>query len=418
MNNAIKLLVASSLSAAIIGCSKNETTTPTTPGKPVISNLIYSPVTITIDPATPTIYVYGTIDFTNADGGVAQMRVTTSTGLDLIVAVPANSESKGTLSGSFEFMSDMKAGVITFDTWIVDNKGNSSNKLPGTIQLTIDDSGTRWKVASQAYSLHKVIWANNKYVSVGQSGTILTSTNGVSWTQKTAGTTASLYAVTWTGSQYIAVGENNTILASADGHTWLNRSAVTPGTSLYSIAFSGTNYVAAGVDNTTSRLVILNSFDGINWTRNNYNPINTTINSIKWTGTQYVAVGKSSGPLVLTSPDGLDWTTRNNPLENYGEFTDVTSNGSIYAAIGYSVTATSTDAVTWTIKSGNSWGGTGITWSGSRFMASSITGIYTSTDGASWTKCFDTPYPTRSVTWSGLQYAAVGSISPIILISP
>ena len=39
---------------------------------------------------------------------------------------------------------------------------------------------------------------NTLYVSVGESGTILTSSDGTTWTSRSSGTTASLYEVTFT----------------------------------------------------------------------------------------------------------------------------------------------------------------------------------------------------------------------------
>jgi hypothetical protein len=95
----------------------------------------------------------------------------------------------------------------------------------------------------------------------------------------------------------------------------------------------------------------------------------------------------------------------------------VVYSGTKYAAVGYAVTAVSSDGITWTGNMTN-WGSAGVVWSGNRFVASSIGGIMTSTDGVTWTQTFSSPYPLRSITWSGLQYVAVGFISPVIMISP
>ena len=50
---------------------------------------------------------------------------------------------------------------------------------------------------SGSLSLRGVAYGNSTFVAVGQSGTILTSTNGTSWTTRTSGTTNALNGVTF-----------------------------------------------------------------------------------------------------------------------------------------------------------------------------------------------------------------------------
>ena len=58
------------------------------------------------------------------------------------------------------------------------------------------------------------------YAAVGNSGTILTSPDGTSWTSRTSGTTEDLYGVTYANSTFVVVGTSGTILTSSDGTTW------------------------------------------------------------------------------------------------------------------------------------------------------------------------------------------------------
>ena len=46
------------------------------------------------------------------------------------------------------------------------------------------------------------------FVSVGQSGTILTSSDGTSWTERTSGTSNNLYGVTYGNGLFVTVGRN------------------------------------------------------------------------------------------------------------------------------------------------------------------------------------------------------------------
>ena len=88
-------------------------------------------------------------------------------------------------------------------------------------------NGTTWFVQSStvASTLNHIIWDNynNRFVAVGDNGTILTgTTNGVTWTNQTSGVSTTLESVVWnnTALQYVVVGLDNTILTSANATAW------------------------------------------------------------------------------------------------------------------------------------------------------------------------------------------------------
>jgi hypothetical protein len=88
-------------------------------------------------------------------------------------------------------------------------------------------NGTTWFVQSStvANTLNHIIWDNynNRFVAVGENGTILTgTTNGITWTNQTSGVTTTLESVVWnnTSLQYVVVGLDNTILTSANATAW------------------------------------------------------------------------------------------------------------------------------------------------------------------------------------------------------
>lgn len=88
-----------------------------------------------------------------------------------------------------------------------------------------DPSGS-WTSGTQGnQNLYWIIASTvvNGYVIVGQGGTILTSTNGTTWTAQTSGTANSLFCVTEVGNTLIATGSNGTILTSTNGTSWTNR---------------------------------------------------------------------------------------------------------------------------------------------------------------------------------------------------
>ena len=65
-------------------------------------------------------------------------------------------------------------------------------------------------------------------IRVGETGTILTSSDGSTWVSRTSGTTNFLHGVSCGDNAFVAVGTSNTILSSADnGTTWTTRTSAT-----------------------------------------------------------------------------------------------------------------------------------------------------------------------------------------------
>jgi len=58
------------------------------------------------------------------------------------------------------------------------------------------------------------------FVSVGNSGTILTSSDGISWTKRTSGKWEYLKGVTSGNGLFVTDGNSGTILTSPDGNSW------------------------------------------------------------------------------------------------------------------------------------------------------------------------------------------------------
>ena len=68
------------------------------------------------------------------------------------------------------------------------------------------------------------------YVSVGDEGTILSSSDGTTWTSGTSGTSGTsehLMGVTYGNSKFVTVGYNGNILTSSDGTYWDNSTSGT-----------------------------------------------------------------------------------------------------------------------------------------------------------------------------------------------
>lgn len=127
-------------------------------------------------------------------------------------------------------------------------------------------NGSDWNVG-RAYdlanpALRSLTHVAGTFLAVGDSGTILSSTDGITWTSHTSNTTNNLNGVT-RGNFYIAVGDGGKILTSADGNTWTSITTSPPTTAnLRQVTSFGSIIVAVGDGGT-----IVTSIDsGTTWT--------------------------------------------------------------------------------------------------------------------------------------------------------
>jgi photosystem II stability/assembly factor-like uncharacterized protein len=83
-----------------------------------------------------------------------------------------------------------------------------------------------------------------RYVAVGAGGTILTSTDGATWTAQPSLTNNDLTAITY-GGQFVAVGKGGVIFTSLDGLTWEARASGTTN-DLTAVTRTVSGYAAVG----------------------------------------------------------------------------------------------------------------------------------------------------------------------------
>jgi hypothetical protein len=156
------------------------------------------------------------------------------------------------------------------------------------------------------------------------------------------------------------------------------------------------------------------SYDGITWFNRGATPgATTSVFGVAWNGSLWVAVGQG-GSVVITSPDGINWTTRTGPFTTAGY--GIAWNGEVWVAAGYGTVtlAYSFDGISW-----NSLGasiftseGHGVAWNGIVFVA---TGSGTNTlaysfDGINWVGVGTTIFSTAGwgVAWNGTLWVAAG----------
>ena len=96
---------------------------------------------------------------------------------------------------------------------------NDGSKWTGTINKLI--VGFDYTITGHAYKCTDCPEVSDSeehnYIAVGNSGTILTSSDGTSWTSMTSGTSNYLYGVTYANSTFMAVGGIGRALGTASG---------------------------------------------------------------------------------------------------------------------------------------------------------------------------------------------------------
>jgi hypothetical protein len=180
-------------------------------------------------------------------------------------------------------------------------------------EIWSSSNGTKWTKRTRGARTEYggITFAGNRFVTVGDSGTIRASSDGKTWSNKrVTGTTAGLYGIAFGRHLYVAVGEGGTILTSPNGVTWTPRVSGTTDF-LGAVTYGKGKFVAVGQNH-----VVLSSSDGITWTPQYYNYDSDDgkyLNSVAFGNGRFIAAGYEQGGdtgVFFTSLDGLTWTKR------------------------------------------------------------------------------------------------------------
>ena len=230
------------------------------------------------------------------------------------------------------------------------------------------------------------------------------------------------------GGQYLAASTGG-LYSSRDSKDWtFNRSSAAGGDEdFYAVAEgkdSSNQPLLIAVGGLTGK--IIKSSDAKTWTEVDYSSIVLAsefidLYDVLWDGSQFIAVGSrfqsfsfsnsNKGSIILTSPDGINWTRRYSSSTSSGGFSntvidflnsvtigkDIAGNKRYVAMGKKGVIVTSPDAVNWTQAStglGNSIVINSVSWNNNRFVATGLDQvsnssfhavIYHSPDGINWT---------------------------------
>jgi hypothetical protein len=223
----------------------------------------------------------------------------------------------------------------------------------GTIYTSSD--GLLWTKASSPtiQDLNSIAYGPSTFVAVGAGGTILVSSDAATWDTRGSGTSEVLRDVGYSEDQFLAVGANGILLVSANGDNWEQRTMLTDDL-LTASAYGNSINVVIG-----NNCTLLTSPDGTAWTGTTLPEDLQLCYDIEYGNGLFLIFGSPSYPIgttlynFLISPNGSDWSPAelpvNDGLINYlyglsfleGQFT---LSGSVRGVV------TSPDGVNWTTQ--------------------------------------------------------------------
>jgi hypothetical protein len=292
-------------------------------------------------------------------------------------------------------------------------------------------------------TINGITWDGNKWIAVGDLGTIYYSYNGFEWTiSSTIPTPDDLFGVAWNknlGSVYIqqpvislGEGDRNSIAYSLDGikYTGLGSDNNNLPRRGYAAAWNGNMWVAVGEGGITT---IIYSYDGIEWI-----PIvdaNTYISqgrAVVWTGINWVITGYNGATTyIYYSSDGINWlpSVTLNPFPDTGACWGLATNVKTIVGGESSITVAvgniNSPGIVYSVDDGVSWKQANfplppvstlycVAWNGTTWLTGgdSSSQLYLSFDAINWN-----PIPIniepfysliiRSIAWNGILWVVV-----------
>lgn len=195
--------------------------------------------------------------------------------------------------------------------------------------IGISDNGEKWTVLKLPIfeNLNKIKFLNNKFFAIGNNGYISTSPDGIDWTEPIQVGTNNWQSITYGNGMFVIVG-NNYVSTSVDGINWTE-----PVNKFYYIAFDIVyeNGLFVTVNN-NGRIYV--SEDANTWTIKNINE-NIPLKSIIYENGKFIIVGYNNK--IVISTDLETWTVSeiaDDENSNYFVWNKIFFDGSKYICVG------------------------------------------------------------------------------------
>lgn len=151
--------------------------------------------------------------------------------------------------------------------------------------------------------LSAILWTGDRFVIVGDSGTILTSPDGEAWKPALSGTRHALRKAVKGDSLLVAVGDSGMVVTSRDGDAWTAQAPVKR-FNFKQVAYGGGRFVATADFVSPRSFGALVSKDGKTWTESR---VPDYYYSLAWVKDRFLASGIQK---IYLSKDGENWETR------------------------------------------------------------------------------------------------------------
>lgn len=220
--------------------------------------------------------------------------------------------SENGTAGSYNLAMTVAGSVYASDSGYGD--GNSM----AWVKTLAADGAIGWNYRAplpSANIVNNVEYANGRYMAVGYNGTLVTSSDGVSWDKVDVGSDTDRFSgIAYGNGKYVIVGSNDSngyaarIFTSDDGAAW-HETASIANHSLNDVVYGDGQFVAVGE---YGKIIISN--DGETWETITVDPMDYTLQSVTYANGKYVAAGMrkhtgiSNRGAIMTSVNGVEWT--------------------------------------------------------------------------------------------------------------
>lgn len=209
-------------------------------------------------------------------------------------------------------------------------------------QMVVTTPDWDWRLpAPQGNALVEAAYLNGRFLLGGVRGTVLSSTDGSSWSLRRLGISNTVVGFAFGASTYVAISSFGVVWSSPDALTWTQRESGVgrDGGTLFSVAFGAGRFVAVGTGGT-----VVTSTDGAAWTQVSSGSTET-LGAVVHGGGRFVALG--AGGRTFTSLDGLAWAAGPTLAR---AMTYLAFGAGRYVAAAGNHVFFSTDAVTWNTR--------------------------------------------------------------------
>lgn len=241
--------------------------------------------------------------------------------------------------------------------------------------------------------LSRIVAAEDCYVTVGYSG-IYYSGDGCEWEPICNLEGRPFFNrsdVEFAGERFVVIGSDGSVMSSTDGNSWTQDASV-PISRALRIVWTESQFIIAGSQlSDTARTAVGISTDGVNWTCSDTDA--PTFADFIWDGTRFIGLRFDT---VWTSADAVNWGIASVVGRDHEQRWQIANSDTLYVLVGSTtslyptsrVICTSPDLVDWTIRLDERGKGEagGVRYQDEQFLITWGDEILSSRNGIAWTQ--------------------------------